>query len=397
MSPSELEQRTWHAFHLAARWRKGISTPRRTLFIQGTSNKSVSDVRFIPGHSGTLILTTSKRIWDVFEIWDISSPSEPRMACEWSPRGATFNGIALNMDETSEATLAVSVLQNNGEHTVQLLSLEIDLLGGASLRTICAIMSELKPTRLHDNRLAISDDVGRTEVWDWRVRKSAVLQEPAHQNGDWRPNRSIEVVFAHQSILVVRASSICLFADPELHAVPETSTPIAQHSFGWIDGVSVSSTSAALSFLVRSESDDPWASTAHSLDLYTLLRSTENGGHPGYVFPPHLDMRIPAVRGALRCRTVVLGHCGTAVWIQPRERAIVGLAEGDAVVAAGGRESLVVAALPGAFTQLEGGRTAWNNRIYSNHWNSWTALDYDEEMGRVVLCSSFAGVLVLEL
>jgi len=70
----------------------------------------VSEIRFVPGHAGQWILTVSKGVWDVVTIWDVSA--EPHKCCEWSPRGAIFNGFALNTDPKSEATLAVSVLKD---------------------------------------------------------------------------------------------------------------------------------------------------------------------------------------------------------------------------------------------------------------------------------------------
>ncbi|KAF8064444.1 hypothetical protein FPV67DRAFT_1782692 [Lyophyllum atratum] len=422
MSVSELEQRTCHAYHLALRWISPLSRPRRSLFVDATSNTSVSDVRFIPGHSAEWILTVSKGVWDVFTIWDVSS-EEGRKACEWSPRGAIFNGIALNTDPCSEATLAIALSQNDGEHTVQLISMQVDAEGESSLKTICTIPSSLKPVKLHGDLLAMSDDVSRTVVRNWRTGTSAVLNHPADDGGVWQPNRIVQVVFTYQSVLVVRACSIHLFHEPELHDVPRTYAPIARHSFGWIDGVSVTPTRTgappALSILLRGESDDPWSSGLHSLNFYLLQPNpnsipTPTSGErpPPYLFPPILVSQVPAVRGSLRCRDVVLGPCGTAVWIQPQDRAVVGLAWAPsefeqyplpAIQAAGGHESLVVAAFPGPLAERDvvgrgaeegttGSRVIWKNSL-----NNWMAMDYDEEMGRVVVCSSFGRVLMLEL
>ncbi|KAF5376655.1 hypothetical protein D9615_007816 [Tricholomella constricta] len=411
MSLSELEQRTCHAYHLASRWLSGLSMPRRTLFIDATSSTSVSDVRFIPGHSGDWILTVSKGIWDMFSIWDVSS-SEARKACEWSPRGATFNGLAFNTDPVSEATLAISVLQNDGEHTVQVISLQIDANGSCSLQTIFSIPSSMKPTKLHGDRLAISDDVSQTVVWNWRTKACAILDQSDDETDIWQPNRSIQVVFAHQGVLVVRACSIHLFPEPELCDVPRTYTPIARHSFGWIDGICVAptrlGTPPALSILLRGESDDPWSSGLHSLDLYTLRPSVTDATAAGYVFPPTLVSKVPAVRGSLRCRNVILGPCGTAAWIQPQDRAVVGLAWAggeeyplQAIHPVSGHESLVIAAFPGPLVQAgqgdDGEAVTQSSAIFTNSLNNWTALDYDEEMGRIALCSSFGRVLVLEL
>ena len=110
MSILELEWNTCHAFRLASRWLSGCSIPRRTCFIDATSSTSVYEIRFVPGHAGQWILTLSKGVWDVMTAWDISA--EPRKCCEWSPRGAIFNGFALNSDGSSKAIVAVSVLKD---------------------------------------------------------------------------------------------------------------------------------------------------------------------------------------------------------------------------------------------------------------------------------------------
>jgi hypothetical protein len=44
-------------------------------------------------------------------IWDIGE-EDARKVCEWSPRGAIFNGFALNSDPNSEATVAISLHLN---------------------------------------------------------------------------------------------------------------------------------------------------------------------------------------------------------------------------------------------------------------------------------------------
>src|ERR1700733_2360450 len=84
-------------------------------------------------------------------------------------------------------------------------------------------------------------------------------------------DRCIQVLFAHKSILVVRARSIHLFPEPVLsHSEPISCTPIAQHSWGWLDGVAVTVQKnpdgpklfEALSILIRAEVDDPWSAVA---------------------------------------------------------------------------------------------------------------------------------------
>lgn len=57
------------------------------------------------------MLTIFKSVWSAMAIWDIGV-KDARKVCEWSPRGAIFNGFALNSDPNSEATIAISLHLN---------------------------------------------------------------------------------------------------------------------------------------------------------------------------------------------------------------------------------------------------------------------------------------------
>jgi len=338
--------------------------------------------------------------------------------------------------------MSVFLILISSEHMVDTMALETDVDGTYHLRTLNTIRSNFKPVTLQGDLLAISDDVARTTIWDWRAGTSAILEHRSDDSAVWVASHSlscwslltkpkqhsncIQVVFAYESILVIRARFIHLFPEPKLRKTPQIYTPIARHSFGWIDGVSVTPTQRlidsdypSLSILIRGESDNPWSSGLHSLDLFTLrpnpsYRSTSPDAYDvettpvPYIFPPTLMTQVHAVRGPLRCRDVILGRCGTAVWIQPRDRAVVGLLSNDgfpaqAIYAASGHESLVAAAFPGPlaasdFVDVDTTATITRSRtLFTNHLNNWTSLDYDEELGRIALCSSFGRVLILEL
>lgn len=207
----------------------------------------------------------------------------------------------------------------------------------------------------------------------------------------------------------MRARGIYLFPEPVLHNIPLVYHPIAEHSFGWVDGVSVTQRSSGnLSILLRGESDDPWASGLHSLNLFTLEHNPKDEMLP-YLFPPILVSQVPALRGSLRCRRVILGKYGTAVWIQPQDRALLGLASchrdhpQQAIRSAREHESVVVAAFPGPLAPPDDDlddRSIIRTRsrmLCSNSLNNWVSLDYNEEEGRIVLSSSFGRVMVVEL
>ena len=133
--------------------------------------------------------------------------------------------------------------------------------------------------------------------------------------------------------------------------------PVASHSFGWLDGFSVTrcprlrfpdghTDPDALFILFRGEIDDPWQTSLHNLELYVLepnrlfgqprtpvpssleeelLRRGPEDPVAPYIFPPRLLYTISSLRGSLRCRRVILGKLGTAAWIQPQDRFAHGL------------------------------------------------------------------------
>lgn len=229
--------------------------------------------------------------------------------------------------------------------------------------------------------------------------------------------------------MVVRARSIHLFPEPALGST-ESSAPlyasIARHSFGWVDSVAVSVNAnpnslltrdvvpfEPLSILIRPESDDPWTSDVHTLDLYTLepnpafsLLSPSSNGGPSkilpYVFPPSLSSQVPTIRGSLRCTDIILGRYGTALWIRPQDRSAAGLISPDVHLqempppdSPAAHESLVATVFPGPLKPSESKNSV--QTLWRNSFNNWTSMDYDEVLGRIALGSSFGRVTILEL
>lgn len=219
--------------------------------------------------------------------------------------------------------------------------------------------------------------------------------------------------------------------------------PIAHHSFGWVDGqcmkicplLDTAVTTYNLdqgdipirpiSILVRGEVDDPWASTIHNLELYTLypnpaFYADSTSTAPPYQFPPRLSHTVASLRGSLQCKVVLLGSLGTALWVQPRDHFVRGLlADGQQLVELPNRgascETLMAAVFPGSlfgakavpgkqrsgvYSDEEGGKATAvvGTKIYENQaGSSWSSVDYDEAGGRVALGSSFGPVQILYL
>ena len=347
---------------------------------------------------------------------------------------------------------------------IEVLSLVDAGDGTTEFRSLGAIDTSMRPITLQGDLLAYSDDSSRTVVTNWRTGALALLQgadEPVDQHFQVSAtvssplfyhkqllrsvllaqyNRCLQVIFAHKSVLVVRARSVELFSEPDLKPASECLTyrPLAYHSFGWIDGVSVniqahsrdpSDASRPLSILLRAESDDPWLSDVHTLDLYVLepnpsyVSANEAEGPPAalpgrpppptpYLFPPvHSKLSSPSVRGFLRCTDVVLGSCGTAIWIQPRPAHSTDLTTFDvhSSETQGSRPNAETEVLAGAIFAGPlrdtsdgdaGTKGVRAHTVYvrdSAGSGNWTAMDYVEELGVVALASTQGVVTVLEL
>ncbi|KAK0216390.1 hypothetical protein IW262DRAFT_1276639 [Armillaria fumosa] len=348
LDDTDLEHRTRHAYRLASRWLADFPlTPNSETSFTGSP---VSEIQFVPGRQHKWVLTVSKVIWSVLTIWDTS---RQRKCSEWSPKGAIFTGVKLNTESESEASVAVSLSQKT-------VLLHLDDSG--TLHEIRSIDTDLRPVTLSGDVIALDDDVSQTVMYNWKTDERAHLDDV----GDNQHDYCLQVVFAPTTILVVRARSISLY--------DFAFTRIATHSFGWVDGASATLTS----ILIRSQSNNPWASELNSLELYSLSS-----------FPPTLTSKVSSRRGALRCTDVILGKRATAVWIRPHERAMVPHWEEH-----DGREMLIAAAFPGPLNLSTQVRV---REVCMNPLNNWTTFDYDEDLGRIALGSGFGKVTIVQL
>ncbi|KAJ7114531.1 hypothetical protein C8R43DRAFT_1156511, partial [Mycena crocata] len=414
LSIPELERNTRYSYRLALGWLS--ENPLRchvSSEFDATNDTPVSDLRFVHGHGGTWLLAVSKGIWSVLALWELGDL--PRKRCEWSRRDCLLQSFVLNGDPQSAATLAVSLMQEGHPH-VEIISLGRD----TGFRSISTIDSGLDPVYFHGDILVLCDPIDVSVIMNWKTGASAVLQrsqDASHSAND----RCIQVIFAPSCLLVVRARSLTLFSNPPLTpGSPAIHAPIAVHSFGWVDGVAVTtiinpSTSMdsppnpPLSILLRPEPDDPWAADDdHALDLYVLHPEPAfplSKPHP-YVFPPTHTARVPSTRGSLQCSDLRLASHGTAVWIAPQDRSAAGLLhdadDADARVSvARQHERLVCAAFPGPLfpgrVPSAGDHDAVMPGALSVGLNNWKALDYDEARRLVAVGSTRGKITVLSL
>ncbi|KAI0920696.1 hypothetical protein AcV5_010371 [Taiwanofungus camphoratus] len=440
MDSIDLELAVRRAVCLGIFWHSPVGHPRKLIDFQASSGTGVSDVRFLAGYSGKRLVTVSKGIWSIITCWEVTSghcSSESTCAhkvAEWCPKGIIFTGFIVNSDPDSKGIIATSV-NIGGRQGIEILSLVSQGKQQPAFRSISTFDTSFRPVALQGDLLAFSDDSSETVILNWMTGTTAILrgsEEPIDHHFQY--NRCLQIVFAHKSILVIRARSIELFAEPSLRPPSELCSayrPIAYHSFGWIDGVSVKTQvniSEAkfpfqpLSILLRTESDDPWTSDVHKLDLFILEPNSSFTSDPPcssteatvnvpelnllpYRFPPvHSKLTSPSVRGFLRCTDIKLGSYGTAVWIQPRPSRSADLTALDVHSSETQgpeglmlNESLVAAAFAGPLQRPHpdlGARTLWTQTTVGSNW---TTIDYDEELGRIAMGSTQGKVTLLEL
>ncbi|SJL17370.1 uncharacterized protein ARMOST_20920 [Armillaria ostoyae] len=207
----------------------------------------------------------------------------------------------------SEASVAVSLSQ-------RIVLLRLDDHG--ILHETRSVKTDLRLVTLSGDIIALDDDVSQTVIYNCNTYERAYLDDV----DDHQHDHCLQVV-TPPTILVVHARPITVYTTPPFP------TRIAMHSFGWVDGASATPTS----ILIRSQSDNPWASELNSLELFSLSS-----------FPPTLVSKISSRHGALRCTDVILGKWATAVWIRPHDRVMVShWEEHDSC------ETLIAAVFPG--------------------------------------------------
>lgn len=230
-----------------------------------------------------------------------------------------------------------------------------------------------------------------------------------------------------------------------------TYTPIAQHYFGCIDGITATLDQPtfngaiysdppprSISLLLRRKSFDPWHSSTHSVEHHVLLSNPtydpETPFRPSapslvhdsvterksscnlpYLFPPVLRSQIPKLRGSLgrllHKSNIILGRNGTAVWINPQDHTVGGLyfSNDDSPLQVipyveRSNQRLMAAVFHGPLSRDEMGNTVPNDNninistiCVNDHSNNWTALDYDEVTGRIAIGSASGDLLVFAL
>ncbi|PBK86153.1 hypothetical protein ARMGADRAFT_1169299 [Armillaria gallica] len=211
---------------------------RHTTFI----GLSIYEIKFIPGRQHKWVLTVSKGIWSVLTIWDFARGHK---YSEWSPKGVIFTRAKLNADPESEAGVAVSLSQR-----VVLLHLN----DNGFLHIIHSFDTDLRPVGFSGYIIALDDDTSKTVIYNWKTEERASLDDVS----DAQHVHCLQVVFTPSTILVLRARSITHY--------DSTFSRVTTHSFGQVDGTSVTPTT----ILIRSRSDNPWGSEPNSLELYSL-------------------------------------------------------------------------------------------------------------------------------
>ncbi|KAI0341134.1 hypothetical protein BDW22DRAFT_1359354 [Trametopsis cervina] len=447
----ELERLTRHAFRLGEFWLNltfSSTKPAAVVEFAANSGMTVSDVHFVPAHPDWLI-TVSRGIWPVVTCWDTSLTSSPscdptvretEKIAEWSQQGAVLTNIAVNSavgEGSEEATLAVSMMYRD-VRSVQLLVIRP---ADGTFERVAYIEGQYVVMGLHGDMLVISDNVNETHLVHWKIEEMPriVLRGHIDPSGrNFQANRALQVLISPYYTFVARAHTLEAFA-PSSFDLPlnsgqdNTQYPVARHGFGWIDGFAMShpppsptankSGSQPLSVVLRSESTNPWTSDVQSVEMYVIpVEQPTEEGTP-HVFTPLLYGERDFPRGHLRCRDILLGPHGTALWIRPRPAHNTGLTQFDVHASTtqgsenhalvGAKEAIVAEVCAGLLLSQyyadgdgeevveevgeKGPRRLRELWTLDDLNTSWTAIDYDEARGLVALGDNHGKVIVLDL
>lgn len=254
--------------------------------------------------------------------------------------------------------------------------------------------------------------------------------------------------------LLPPASQPTLDINPDNDSARPVSTSIARHTFGWVENISLSMPTSPhnpnFNVLVRNLRNDPWApamdnihhvflaispplstslsspllpdSSGSEIDewdeladgLNSLSLSEEPAERHRHTIYPSTFATTRNPRGHLRCPTVTLGPLGTYACIIPRPAGYRGLTAFDVHAqhtqtspslpgiggGGAGKEGLQL----GKFGYEGGGSSGssvngrclwWNVNGEGEGFDQWTAMEYDEALGRVALGSAYGRVTVL--
>ncbi|EMD35161.1 hypothetical protein CERSUDRAFT_125106 [Gelatoporia subvermispora B] len=444
MDATELERSVRRALRLGAFWLSADARPREYIEFQAAHGVAVSKLCFLPGRGDRYLVTVSQGIWSLISVWDIVQMKENGSniaRATYSPKRMLLSGLVVNSDPDSEGAIAIAVLENTKQR-IDILSFSGSRGDGNELQPICTVDTPHRPVALDGDVIIFCDDSSETVVMNWRLGTAALLlsESESDKPSQMQSNRCLQVVTTRGDILVVRARSMDFFPEPQLRSASESSLPyrpLASHSFGWIDGVSVelqtripdAQSDEALepiSILLRTEIDDPWSSQPCTLDLFALqpnpawTSDTETQTVPfdaasdslptpfisPYIFPPvHSSISVPTERGALRCSDVILRPYGTAIWIKPRPRSTdlttfdVHASATQAPARPKPSETLLASVFPGPLRSCHPDvpteKAIWNRQLEEER--EWAAMDYDEALGRVALGGGQGKVTVLDL
>ncbi|KIP12200.1 hypothetical protein PHLGIDRAFT_62530, partial [Phlebiopsis gigantea 11061_1 CR5-6] len=324
-----LEELVIRALQLTEFWTHPSRTtsPQLLAEFSASSGTGVSEVRFIPAHP-SWVVTVTRGIWPLITCWDFTAPVRAATVAMWTRQGALITDIAVNSDPDGEACLAVS-LSYARHHCIEILAIRpLEQDSKPIFVSLASVETTFRAMSLQGDILAASDDMNETHIINWKTNESAILcgsDEPSEHNFQASSvahhNRCLQVLFSQKCVFVVRARSFEAFPVPPLLPHKNVSEPyhsLACHRFGWLDGVAVTEqkqlsntadSSSPISILLRAESDDPWSSDVHTLDLYELAaqpghtdaaRAPEDrAADAPYRFPP----RHAAASSTTRCTT----------------------------------------------------------------------------------------------
>ncbi|SJL17344.1 uncharacterized protein ARMOST_20894 [Armillaria ostoyae] len=332
---TDLEHRTCHAYRLVSRWLADSSLTRK------------GETTFI----GSL------------------------KCSEWLLKGAIFTGVKLSADPESEPSVVASSSQ----------SVLLHLDGHGILPEIRSIDTDLRPAII-----ALSDDVSKTVIYNWKTEEHAHLDDVGDNQHDHclqTPFRSQRIILLHlgdteplHEICSIKINLCPVNITGDIIVLSDNASKTLVYNCktvrAYLDDVCIQHDRCLQVVFTPLHTSAFTCIATHSFSLVEASRQT----HPNIIPYLSLNPRLQNIFATVpRCTNVILGKWATTAWIRTHDHALVSHSEEHNEC-----ETLIAAVLTGPLNSIEQVR-----KVCMNSLNNWTAFDLDGDLGRIALGSGF--------
>ncbi|OBZ70872.1 hypothetical protein A0H81_09140 [Grifola frondosa] len=352
-SAGDLEARAVHAAKLHENWYSAHPRYRQSIEFQADRilpddyvdkhKSTVSQVLFLKGHNGELLVTVVDRIITCWEV-PLDGSGAYRVA-EWVSR-TKIEQVVVNDDPKSDMVLAFATKDSIHHTTVEYKALTLDVFHGcftvsASLRTVQEgdFPVHASMHAMHGDYVILGDP---TVVWYCSQPNEVKSMGVYPSDHAMRPNQILAIKLINRYMIVVRERSFRLIYAPSWKNIRTTYNATCISSSVHMDVVATSSVVVARTPTANGEDELEWPSTPvtilsrysdggfDTLRQYDLLPlSRPKARSSGYEYagdrdePDGLPCMLPSqstrvIRVPPSCNNLHVGSSGKGIWMLTR-------------------------------------------------------------------------------